>query len=113
MRVRGPPPSQGIHIAKAVQEGMRAMFRGAASPTSRSVSDPSEGSITAAAPEPSIQYEASDPSLLEEYVKVQSSPLFLVLNSSSCSEASEERPCIFVRAQHLRRHLQASLPLEK
>lgn len=71
MRVRGPPPSQGIHIAKAVQEGMRAMFRGAASPTSRSVSDPSEGSITAAALEPSMQYEASDPSLLEEYVKVQ------------------------------------------
>ena len=69
MRVKGPPPSQGIHIAKAVQEGMRAMFKGAASPTSRSVSDRSDSSLVHPL-EPSVQYEASDPSFLEEFVKV-------------------------------------------
>lgn len=80
MKVRGPPPSQGVHIAKAVQEGMRAMFRGVASPTSGSVSDPepSEASVLAVGQD-SIQYEASDPSLMEEYVKVDPEPIFLIL----------------------------------
>ena len=71
MKVRGPPPSQGVHIAKAVQEGMRAMFKGAASPASHSDSDPqaSDASLTAAAAENSIEYEASYHNMREEYVK--------------------------------------------
>jgi len=52
MRVRGPPPSQGVHIAKAVQEGMLAMFKGA------TAAAPSRGSK----PLPS---ESSDPELSE------------------------------------------------
>ena len=70
MRVKGPPPTQGVHIAKAVQEGMRAMFRGVASPGTRSETSHSDTSTVPPA-EDSMNYEASEPSLLEEYVKVE------------------------------------------
>jgi hypothetical protein len=66
MRVRGPPPSQGVHIAKAVQEGMLAMFKGATASPIRGRKPPlSEGSDpessasaeqeAAVLPQPSLQ----------------------------------------------------------
>ncbi len=55
MRVRGPPPSQRVHIAKAVQDGMLAMFKGAtSSPASKGSRPPAS---EASESEPSVAFE--------------------------------------------------------
>lgn len=78
MRVKGPPPSQRIHIAKAVQDGMRAMFRGVSLPTSIAGISESESSedlhrsVHTATPGPDVLYETPSPAAVEERVKVGS-----------------------------------------
>jgi len=72
MRVRGPPPSQGVHIAKAVEEGMLAMFKGAnASPASKGSRPPaSEGSEAGSSGVVERESPVLPQPTLEEHVKV-------------------------------------------